>query len=109
MLDGEEVGRTSVKKNQLNPVWTDEVIQFDLPHTLSSRAYSCAVTFEVYDHDKLGGHEFLGLLNIGPEELQNVGGGGQQETYQLEVRAGAKKAENKYVKGELTIELSIEG
>jgi hypothetical protein len=112
VLNGTEVGRTTIKKNQLSPVWTDERFDVDLPADLRHASLS----FEVFDYDKMGGHEFLGMVSVGPEALQAVGGiSDEKKVYQfnLQTRAAAegsskKKKGDKYVKGELQFEMYVE-
>jgi hypothetical protein len=108
LLDGKEVGRTSVKKNQLDPVWEGESIAFDLPAVLSSARYVCMLHLEIYDHDKLGGHEFLGMVDVRPEEFPKLGGSPLHSVSGLQPKEGASKKASKYVKGELTFEMAIE-
>ena len=112
LLDGVEVARTTVKKNQLSPVWTDERFELDLPGDLNH----CTLSFEVFDYDKMGGHEFLGTVRVDPAQLAAVGGSGDEKVihqFPLEPKhardaGGKKKKSDKYVKGDLQFEMYVE-
>jgi len=65
--NGKEVGRTKVKNDTLNPVWNES---FFLHIPWDRREIS--VRLEVWDMDPAGTGDFLGQVEIGPEEiLQN--------------------------------------
>jgi Ca2+-dependent lipid-binding protein len=68
---GKKARRTSVVKNNLDPVWQNEVLSFPLP----ADVYSCkmaALRVEVWDQDHIGSDDFLGEVAIDGNQLASL-------------------------------------
>jgi hypothetical protein len=64
---GEKVGKTKVAKKTLNPRWDQTfrvLVDPDIPKLASS-----SLVFEIHDHDLLGGHDFLGIVDLSGMKL----------------------------------------
>ena len=67
---GEQVGVTEVVRNSLNPTWGDDDEVFDLQCPKSAEDLArIELEIKVFDHDKVGSHDFLGSIVIPGADL----------------------------------------
>ncbi len=59
-FNGDNIGRTTVVKKSLNPVWDGEFFDIALPDEIGP----CTLTVEVWDHDTIGSGSFLGAVRL---------------------------------------------
>jgi Ca2+-dependent lipid-binding protein len=67
LRNDEEIGRTSVIPETLNPVWEDAHFEMPAPIDL----LQSELVIDVYDHDDVGDHDFLGKVVLTGEELSH--------------------------------------
>ena len=86
-LLGREIGRTSVQKDTLNPVWNNAIFSAVLPPaangTSATASGNSAVHVEVFDMDA-GGDECIGVVDV-PLELLMIDA---REPVELELQQG---------------------
>jgi Ran GTPase-activating protein (RanGAP) involved in mRNA processing and transport len=100
LVNNEEIGRTRVIDNCLNPVW-EEVFEYDMGNDFMSSW----VRFEVYDDDLVGEDEFLGQINFrGTNALDRCGKSSKYFTLK-----GMKGKPTTYVQGRIKLLFQIIG
>ena len=93
-LNGEEIGRTRVIDNDLNPKWNEV---FEIP--INDDFSKSWIRFEIYDDDLIGSDEFLGQVNFqGHEVLDRCTKASKYFTL-----LGSVDKDNTYVKGRLKL------
>ena len=67
-VNGKEQGQSNVVKKSLDPSWGEDfVVAFD---DFSHDMTQTIITLEVYDHDMVGAHDFLGKAEVRDEGFQ---------------------------------------
>ena len=99
--EGEEVHKTAVVKNNLNPEWDNEsvVIRVRIPESDEQAENTEPLLLEVYDYDRVGTHDLLGHATIPVNTLIRP----RRVLNQLELQGDAKKT------GTLNVEVRTAG
>ena len=100
LRDHEEIGRTSVIPETLNPVWADA--HFEMPAPLD--LLEAELVIDVYDHDDIGDHDFLGKVVLTGEELAHPKSGKMVVNLKRDSGKIVPRAQ-KFVKGKLELKI----
>ena len=100
IVDDQEIARTRVIDNNLNPVF-EEVFE----HPVDKNFYRSWVRFEVYDDDLVGEDEFLGMINFNGSEILSMCGN-SSKYFSLK---GMRGKPTTYVQGRLKLLFNIIG
>ena len=112
----EEIGRTSAKKNTLNPIWRDAIFVFTVPATVDLN--SCVLRVELFDvdagfdgaADELG--DFLGCVELSGPKLAKFIGNGNSVVLDLDLQPrleSAPEEDQSRITGTLKIRGSVSG
>lgn len=100
LRNDEEIGRTSVIPETLNPVWEDAHFEMPAPIDL----LQSELVIDVYDHDDVGDHDFLGKVVLTGEELSHPKNGILVVNLKRDAGKVVPRAQ-KFVKGKLELKL----
>jgi len=115
-----EIGRTSIRRNSLNPDWTDDKNVFEITLSKESMLNTTRIDIEVYDSDAHGETtDFLGMVTLFGLKMSEIfcsskinhpfedGESDAFVAFQLEKSKKLSESRNEYVKGKLFVDVRL--
>ena len=102
--NGEEIGRTDIIAKSLDPEWDNNAtIRFKINGELKDQEFE----IELRDFDALGSGNFLGVVSLTKDDLENVITTDEIQIRPLIPRPGMTEKESKIVQGELSFRADV--